>query len=307
MGRFYALFILLVVSLRVNAGAPLTQQEVVQSPEKSSLEDTLPTEQANKEVEDSLKKGMPINPEEPKAFNLMPHKATYTIELHPHKKPKDITIKDVTGKSVIEVVQAKEGWTYKQNLEVQVHYHDGTTTTIERNVASWESPTEVDFRIENFRDGASESLLQGNAEITEEGGWRVYFQKPEMDGFIADQLIIFPLGYLRKILETIEQNKRILSDQIVFDATYEIQAPMRVNTVITPLKEIPQKEITLLPSTKLWRLQEALYDIQSTDSVADYEDISLDIFSTGVIYAMETTWGEGITVILKLKELTIYK
>jgi len=76
--------------------------------------------------------------------------------------------------------------------------------------------------------------------------------------------------------------------------------------VITPLKESPEK-IELLPSNKVWHLEEALYDIQSTDSLADYEDISLDVFSTGVIYAMETTWGEGLTVILKLKELTIYE
>jgi len=297
VGRFYALFIFSVVSLHVNAGGLFAHQEAMQAQEKIVPTNKAEAEEPNDvEERNSSKKETPINPEEPKAFKLMPHKATYTVGLHPHKKPKDITIKDVTGKSVIEVVQMKEGWTYKQNLEVQIHYHDGTTTTLERNVASWESPTEVDFHVENFRDGASESLLQGNAEITEEGGWRVYFRKPEMDGFIADQLIIFPLGYLRKILETIEDNKSVLPDQIVFDATYEIQAPMRVNTVITPLKESPEK-IELLPSNKVWHLEEALYDIQSTDSLADYEDISLDVFSTGVIYAMETTWGEGLTVI----------
>lgn len=120
---------------------------------------------------------------------------------------------------------------------MQIHYHDGTTTTIERNIASWESPTEVSFHIENFRDGASESLLQGGAELTEEGGWRVYFQKPEMDGFMTNQHLVFPIGHLEKILETIEKGKNILSDQIVFDAAYEVHDPVRINTVITPLKD----------------------------------------------------------------------
>lgn len=289
----------------INAEDSLAYQD-----EKQTLEEDVVKEKAEEDtlqVEESSKKIIPINPEEPKVFKLMPHKATYTIKLDPHKKPQDVTIKDVTGKGIIEVIQTKEGWIYKQNLEVQLHYHDGTTTTIERNIALWESPSEVDFHIENFRDGASESLLQGNAEITEDGGWRVYFQKPEKDGFIEDQPIFFPLGYLKKILEAMEQGKRILSDQIVFDPAHEMQAPMRVNTVISPLKDVSEKEISLLlPSNKLWHLQEALYDMQSNDSVADYEDINLDIFATGVIYAMETTWGEGIPVVLKLKELTIY-
>ncbi len=258
-------------------------------------------------IEELSPKTAPINPEEPKPFKLMPHKAIYEIQLHPHKKPKDPTVSNVTGEASIEIIKTKEGWVYKQNLEVQIHYHDGTTTTIERNIASWESPTEVSFHIENFRDGATEFLLQGGAEVTEEGGWRVYFQKPDMNGFITDQHLTFPLGHLEKVLETIEKGKCILSDQIVFDAIYEMQAPVRINTAITLLKEDFLKDITLLPSNKLWRLQEALYDIQSTNSIPDYEEINIDIFSTGVIHSMETTWGEGVTVVLKLKELTVYQ
>jgi hypothetical protein len=129
-----------------------------------------------------------------------------------------------------------------------------------------------------------------------------------MDGFITDCPIIFPITYLEKILETIGAGSLVLSDQIVFDATHEMHDPIRVNTVITPIKD---KKIylknNLLPSVKLWGLKEAIYDLQSSNAAPDYAENNVEIFSTGVINSMETTWGEGITVVLNLKELTIYK
>lgn len=316
MGRFCALFLFSAVHLFGNVNQPsLGQPQVIQSTdqvsdqEKDSSEVMAVEQQKVRATEEASLKAAPVKPDEPQSFKLMPHKAIYEIQLRPRKKPNDPTVRNVTGRGSIELVKTKEGWVYNQNLEVQIHYYDGTTTTIERNIASWESPTEVSFHIENFRDGASESLLQGGAELTEEGGWRVYFQKPEMDGFITDQHLVFPIGHLEKILEIIEKGKNILSDQIVFDATYEVHEPVRINTIITPLKDkkVELKDNSLLPSSKIWRLQEALYDLQSSNPVPDYEESNIDLFSTGVISAMETTWGEGITVVLKLKELTVYQ
>jgi hypothetical protein len=126
---------------------------------------------------------------------------------------------------------------------------------------------------------------------------------------MTDQRLIFPIGHLEKILETIEKGKNILSDQIVFDATYEVHDPVRINTVITPLKDkrVSLKDNSLLPSSKIWRLQEALYDLESADPVPDYEESNVDLFSTGVISTKEITWGEGITVVMNLKELTVYQ
>ena len=130
-----------------------------------------------------------------------------------------------------------------------------------------------------------------------------------MDGFMTDQQLIFPIGHLEKILETIEKGKNILSDQIVFDATYEVHDPVRINTVITPLKDkkVSLKDNSLMPSSKIWRLQEALYDLESADPVPDYEESNVELFSTGVISTKEITWGEGITVVMNLKELTVYQ
>jgi hypothetical protein len=241
VGKFCALFLFSVATLLGEPSYSSSEQaQVAESVDQVSNKEPAASDveaaEQQKSVEEISPKAAPVKPDEPQSFKLMPHKAIYDIQLHPRKKPNDPTVSKVTGQSSIELIKTKEGWVYRQNLEVQIHYHDGTTTTIERNIASWESPTEVSFHIENFRDGASESLLQGGAELTEEGGWRVYFQKPEMDGFMTNQHLVFPIGHLEKILETIEKGKNILSDQIVFDATYEVHDPVRINTVITPLK-----------------------------------------------------------------------
>ncbi len=314
MGKFCALFLFSVATLLGEPNYSSSEQAQVvklfdQASNKESAASVVEAVEQQKSVEEISPKAAPVKPDEPQSFKLMPHKAIYDIQLHPRKKPNDPTVSKVTGQSSIEIVKTKEGWVYRQNLEVQIHYHDGTTTAIERNIASWESLTEVSFHIENFRDGASESLLQGGAEVTEEGGWRVYFQKPEMDGFMTNQQLVFPIGHLEKILETIEKGKNILSDQIVFDAAYEVHDPVRINTVITPLKDkrVSLKDNSLLPSSKIWRLQEALYDLESADPVPDYEESNVDLFSTGVISTKEITWGEGITVVMSLKELTVYQ
>ena len=314
MGKFCALFLFSVVTLFGEASHSSSEQAQVtklvdQTDNRDPVVSVQEVIETSKPVEEISPKETPVTPEQPQSFKLMPHKAIYDIQLHPLKKPNDPTVSSVTGQSSIEIIKTRDGWTYKQNLEVQIHYYDGTSTTIERNIASWESPTEVSFHIENFRDGASESILQGGAELGENAEWRVYFQKPEMDGFITDRQLAFPIGHLEKILETIEKGKCVLSDQIVFDATYEAREPVRVNTVIVPLKDkkISLKNNTLLPSSKLWRLQEALYNLESSDPVPDFEESNIDVFSTGVISAMETTWGEGITVVMNLKELTVYQ
>lgn len=314
MGKFCTLLLFSVVTLFGEASYSSSEQAQViqlvdQTDNREHVVPGMEVIETSQPVGESSQKEAPVAPEEPQSFKLMPHKAIYEIRLHPFKKPNDPTVNNVTGQSSIELIKTKDGWTYKQNLEIQIHYYDGTTTTIERNIASWESPTEVSFHIENFRDGASESILQGGAELGENAEWRVYFQKPEMDGFITDKHLMFPIGHLEKILEAIEKGKKVLSDQIVFDATYEAHEPVRINTVIVPLKDkkVALKNNSLLPSSKLWRLQQALYSLESSNPVPDYEESNIEVFSTGVISAMETTSSEGITVVMNLKELTVYQ
>ncbi len=314
MGKFCTLLLFSVVTLFGEASYSSSEQaQVIQLVDQTrNKEDVVPGLEAietSQPVGEASQKEAPVAPEEPQSFKLIPHKAIYEIRLHPFKKPNDPTVNNVTGQSSIELIKTKDGWTYKQNLEIQIHYYDGTTTTIERNIASWESPTEVSFHIENFRDGASESILQGGAELGENAEWRIYFQKPEMDGFITDKHLVFPIGHLEKILEAIEKGRKVLSDQIVFDATYEAHEPVRINTVIVPLKDkkVALKNNSLLPSSKLWRLQQALYSLESSNPVPDYEENNIEVFSTGVISAMETTSSEGITVVMNLKELTVYQ
>ncbi len=263
-------------------------------------------------------KDAPVHPNKPQSFKLMPHKATYAIHLS--KKPNDPTISKVTseeGDNTIELIKTKEGWIYKQNLKIYVHYNDGTITIIEKNVATCESPTEFFFHIEYLRDSVQESILQGKAERTDESGWIIYFQKPAMDGFITNRHLDFPIGHLENILKaigTMQKNQRVLSDQIVFDPNYEKSETLSINSVIIPSKEAKAfKNSTLLPSKKLWRVKDAIYEFDSQnptasyESAATYDESDIELFSTGVINSMEITLGEGITIVLALKELTVYQ
>jgi hypothetical protein len=311
----YKLFTFLLLSFTFTFGENPTSNEHLTSIETPATNNDAISASQENFVSD---KDAPVHPNKPQSFKLMPHKATYSIRLS--KKPNDPTISNVTseeGDNTIELIKTKEGWTYKQNLEIYVHYNDGTITVIEKNVATCESSTEFFFHVEYLRDSVQESILQGKAERTEENGWMVYFQKPAMDGFITNSHLNFPIGHLEEILKaigTMEKNQKVLSDQIVFDPTYETREALSVNSVITPSKEAKAfKNSTLLPSKKLWRVKDAIYELDSQnptanyESTASYEESDIELFSTGVINSMEITLGEGITIALTLKELTVYQ
>lgn len=241
--------------------------------------------------------------EAPKIFSLMPHKAEYVISFNA-KKSKVSDVKDVSGTSTVEIIKTKEGWSYKQQISVQITRDDGNTTIVEKDVATWESPLETSFYVEDKRDGALESTFQGQAEYNETAGWQVSFETPGVDGFMTSKLL-FPIGHLEKTLAAIASNKKVLSDQVVFDASCGIQKPVRIDTVITKLKT---KELVINGQAyQTWQLQQALYDFKSQSAVPDYESNNLEVTANGVIAAMETAWGEGITVNLKLQSLTFYQ
>jgi hypothetical protein len=237
-------------------------------------------------------------------FSLMPHKAEYEI-VFDAKKSKAAGVKDVTGKSTIEIIKTKEGWSYKQQLSVQITYDNGATTVVEKDIATWESPTETSFHVEDRRDGSEPTVFEGQAEYNENVGWQVSFTKPPQDGFITAKKLLFPIGHLESTLIAIRDGKKGLSDQVVFDAGCGIQEPVRIDTVIVPLKT---KELAINDKRyQTWRLQQALYDFKSQNPVPDYAPNNLEITANGVMASMETSWDEGIVAVLKLQSLTFYQ
>lgn len=238
-------------------------------------------------------------------YSLMPHKAEYVVNFD-NKKSKANGVSDVGGTSTIEIIKTKEGWSYRQHLSVQVSYDNGTTATIEKDIASWESPTETSFYVEDRRDGSEEStVFEGQAEYSENLGWQVSFTKPPQDGFITSKKLLFPIGHLENTLVAIKNGKKVLSDQVVFDAGSGLQEPVRIDTVIIPVKT---KELAINDKKyQTWKLQQALYDFKSQNPIPDYAPNNLEITANGVMASMETSWDEGITVTLKLKSLTFYQ
>ena len=248
----------------------------------------------------------------PKVFSLMPHKAEYVISFNA-KKSKVLDVKDVSGTSTVEIIKTKEGWSYKQQISVQITRDDGNTTIVEKDVATWESPLETSFYVEEKTDGALVSIFEGQAEYNEAAGWQVSFKttkfqelrvEPVFDGFMTSRLL-FPVGHLGKTLTALANNKKVLSDQVVFDASCGIKKPVLINTIITKSKT---KELVINGQAyQTWQLQQDLYDFKSQSAVPDYESNNLEVTANGVIAAMETAWGDGITVTLKLQSLTFYQ
>lgn len=260
----------------------------------------------NSPKEDSvqnLEKQAAVQHEITQPFKLIPHKAEYEV-VYSKEKSKNQEIQNVSGTSTIEIIKTKQGWSYKQHLSIQATSTDGSTTTLEKDVASWESPSEMSFRVEDFRNGSLESTFQGSAEYSDDLGWQVTFEEPETDGFISKRLT-FPIGQLENILLAIGHGKKIISDQVVFDSCCGVKEPVKINTIITNSKN---NEIMINNRKyQTWKIQHAVYDFKSVNALPDYAENQQEITSNGVISSMETCWGDGICVTLKLKSLTIYK
>lgn len=256
-----------------------------------------------------------IQHEKTQPFSLTPHKAEYEI-IFDQEKSTALNIDNVAGNSSVELVKTRDGWSFTQHLCVQIVSTDGATTTLQKDIISWESPHEMSFRVEEYRNGSLESTFQGRAEHSENIGWQVYFETPETDGFILHHLN-FPISHLENILQAIQKGqatlekprgKVILSNQNVFDPSCGVNNAVKIDTVITNTK--PKTVNINNQQHQIWHLQQAPYNIKSNNAVSDYAQSHLDVTADGIITSMDTSWGDvdanKICVNLKLKTITIY-
>ena len=112
MGKFCALFLFCVATLLAEPNYSSSEQaQVAKSVDQASSEELVVSDveaaEHQKSVEEISPKAVPVKPDEPQSFKLMPHKAIYDIQLHPRKKPNDPTVSKVTGQSSIEIIKTK--------------------------------------------------------------------------------------------------------------------------------------------------------------------------------------------------------
>lgn len=242
-------------------------------------------------------------------IQLAPHKAQYEVFVINSKDPTlNVQENEPLGTASIEVTHPTPSDTsYQMQLKLQFGFNDGTTDVVVKNVAFYESAESFSFHTETFRNGSPDSNTDGEATKIATG-WLVSFQNPMIEGFSENNNLLFPISYLIKILDAVNKKQLVLSDQMVFDPTNNLFRPNSVNATIAP---IPNKTINISNATvdtkTLWKVRQAIYQMNSPTSVADQEESTMMVLPNGIIVSMESTLEDGSTIKFVLKDLVNYQ
>ena len=100
---------------------------------------------------------------------LVPHRATYDMKLSVARANSGIM--EVTGRMVLETVEACEGWEVKQRIKLKFLRNDGDEFSTDSSFTSYETKDglALRFSVRNIQDDEVEEELRGTADLDAPG------------------------------------------------------------------------------------------------------------------------------------------
>lgn len=237
------------------------------------------------------------------APTLVPHRSIYKLHIRSAKPTGEILSGD--GQLLYSLSDSCTGWANEQKLEMR--YYLGTDDVIDSTVinSSWEAKdgSRYQFFARTLHNGLEQSRFMGEAENAHKT-LQAQYRIPAGKNIVLSDPTLFPLQHTLKIIETAQQNKKILSST-VFDGTDEA-GYSRVGVFISnATNKLPSglnaklQENPLLQG-KAWPVRLAFYapyanpDEKDKDlSVPEYE-IMLEMLPSGIVRSMAVDYGDYI-------------
>ena len=233
-------------------------------------------------------------PPEPETV-LAPHRATYDMKLSVARAHSGIV--EVTGKMVIETVDACDGWEIKQRIKLNFLRNDGEEFETDSNFTSYEAKDglELRFSVRNAQNDEVEEELRGRAELDGLGGkGRATFTLPEQRSFELPAGTLFPTTHMARIIKHAREGDKSVSYK-VFDGA-RLDGAFNVNAVIGK----PPRAAAGAPAmrgdlgllrTQSWGVRLAFFASDDQGAQPEYE-MALDLLSNGVSRAMLLDYGD---------------
>ncbi len=226
---------------------------------------------------------------------LVPHRATYDMKLSVARPNSGIV--EVTGRMVLETVEACEGWEVKQRIKLKFLRNDGDEFSTDSSFTSYETKDglALRFSVRNIQDDEVEEELRGTADLDAPGGkGRASFSLPEARSFELPAGTLFPTTHLALVLRHARDGDKSAS-YLVFDGA-RLDGAFQVNAVIgRPPRQtgapVVRGDVALLRNQPSWGVRFAFFATGDQGAHPEYE-LALDLLGNGIARSMLLDYGE---------------
>lgn len=235
--------------------------------------------------------GQPIE-----ARHLLAHRAAYRLTLDRARDGSDIQA--ASGAMAYEMLDACDGWTTRQRFQLTLSDRDGQDVETTSDYSTWESKdgTRMRFSLTQTSQGAVSQRLQGEAQITPEGG-TVRYEGAEPRELRLPQGTVLPNMHTILTLNAARQGQRLVAIPL-FDGT-SAHGAQDSTTVMGPWTAPAAVErFPLLSPLGSVRMRIAFFERNPSGersaggaSTPDYE-VSLRYWENGVADEMKMEFGE---------------
>ncbi|WP_020696289.1 EipB family protein [Reyranella massiliensis] len=226
---------------------------------------------------------------------LVPHRATYDMKLSVARPNSGIV--DVSGRMVLETVEACEGWEVKQRIQLRFLRSEGDEFVTDSSFTSYETKDglALRFSVRNIQDQEIEEELRGNADLESLGGkGRANFTLPEVRSFDLPAGTLFPTTHLSLVLRHARDGDKSASYS-VFDGA-RLDGAFLVNAVISRSPRqtgapVVRGDVALMRNQPSWSVRFAFFAANDQGAHPEYE-LALDLLGNGVTRSMLLDYGD---------------
>lgn len=211
---------------------------------------------------------------------LASHQAVYDLKLE-DLKPNG-GLEAVRGRIVLRIEQQCEGLVMNQRMVLEMVNTDGGVIISDYLLSTWEdnAGNVMRFDMSNSLNGQTVEKYSGVAERTDQSA-SVTFSVPEQEDMELPASVLFPADHTRKILETAQAGKNLLSAK-VYDGN-GAEGLSDTLTVIGKRKILtaPEQPVESLEGMAYWPIQLSFFDLREQVNEPDYE-VGMKMFDNGV-------------------------
>lgn len=230
------------------------------------------------------------------ARHLLAHRAAYRLTLDRTRDGGDIA--SASGAMAYEMLDACDGWTTRQRFSLTLTDRDGQEVETTSDYSTWESKdgTRLRFSLTQTNQGAVSQRVQGEAEITSEGGV-VRYQSPEPREMRLPRGTVLPNFHTILTLNAARNGQRLVAVPL-FDGT-SAHGAQDSTTVMGPwVAPVAVERFPTLSPLGSVRMRIAFFERNPDNqrggggaATPDYE-VSLRYWENGVADDMKMDFGE---------------
>ncbi|MCL2473503.1 MAG: cell envelope integrity EipB family protein [Alphaproteobacteria bacterium] len=237
-------------------------------------------------------------PEAVKA-ELMPHKATYRLELV--KDAYGDAIRSLSGSISYELTKKCNDWHTVQKTNLTINYKNDTVFDMKSQESTTESEDAktYNFSLERKIKGLGSLKIEGSAVKNEDNGVYVNFSKPEKKSKLFPRGTIFPLEHTKRVIELASLGKdffsyRVFSGWVDDKASKAEDGSTDVSASVMPAKKDSGTNKLLanagIVDETPFSVHMASYLNNNTSGQPDME-VDMLIFKNGVIKSIKLDYG----------------